>query len=555
MRTAFRCGTDTPGNATDNFSQRAVSQRVRRMSTAFFRQHLANRSAWQVSVPYQFAVGCSAAAFGVTILIFPYVQFEPRFLFYCAVLASSRLGGTGPGVLATALTGGLILLPGVSGRANAAGLLEGWPAVVAYAVISLFSVAVIAQLRHRAAILCESEQRFRVLFERSPESIFILDPNDPELVLPIIDCNAHACHQHGYERAELIGQPFGLLDRVARSRSLTDVLVQRVRTEGMVKVETPHRTKAGGRFLLEISATFINVGARELMLCMARDISERKMAEDAVRRANEQLEARVGERTGQLEQANRELEAFSYSISHDLRAPVRAIAGFAQILHEDYREQFQGEAARLFQFIQDNARRMDDLINDLLGFSKLNTHELTRSRVAMTGLAQSVIHELNTGPEKSRATFVLAELPESVGDPSLLRQVFANLIANALKFSRHSASPRVEIGFKQQDGRIVYFIRDNGVGFNMNYASKLFQVFQRLHSPDEFEGTGVGLAIVQRILQRHGGNIWAESEPGAGACFHFSLPACEPQTAEEPGRNRLLSASEVATREPMVMSP
>lgn len=505
-------------------------------------------------MPYQFAVGCSAAAFGVTILLFPYVQFEPRFLFYCAVLASSRLGGTGPGVLATALTGGLILLLGASGRANAAGLLEDWPAVVAYAVISLFSVAVIAQLRHRAAILRESEQRFRVLFERSPESIFILDPNDPELVLPIIDCNAHACRQHGYERAELIGQPFGILDRIARSRSLTDVLVQRVRTEGMVKVETPHRTKAGSRFLLEISATFINVGARELMLCMARDISERKKAEDAIRRANEQLEARVGERTRQLEQANRELEAFSYSISHDLRAPVRAIAGFAQILHEDYREQFQGEAARLFQFIQDNARRMDDLINDLLGFSKLNTHELTRSRVAMTDLAQSVIHELNTGPEKSRATFVLAELPESVGDPSLLRQVFANLISNALKFSRHSTSPRVEIGFKEQDGQPVYFVRDNGVGFNMNYAAKLFQVFQRLHSPDEFEGTGVGLAIVQRILQRHGGNIWAESEPGAGACFHFSLPICEPQTAEEPGRNRLTSAREIAPQEPVVMS-
>ena len=383
----------------------------------------------------------------------------------------------------------------------------------------------ITERKQVEASIRESEERFRVLFEHSPEPIFILDPNDPERILPVVDCNEAAGSQHGYSRDELKGQPFGLIETAARSRARAKAFVQRVRTEGMVKIETLHRHKGGHTFLLEIWASFITVSHRELVLCMARDISARKKAEDAILHSNEQLEARVRERTRQLEQANRELESFSYSISHDLRAPVRAIRGFAQIIHEDHGEKLDGEAARLFKFIVDSAVRMDELITDLLAFSNLIAHQMSRSHVDMRELAESVIAESLDGLDKPAVVIELADLPATAGDRSLLRQVLANLVGNALKFSRKATRPRIEIGACEEEDVTTYFVRDNGVGFNMNYASKLFQVFQRLHNPEQFEGTGIGLAIVHRIIQRHGGKVWAKSAPNAGATFYFSLPA------------------------------
>jgi len=392
----------------------------------------------------------------------------------------------------------------------------------------------ITERKQGEASIRESEERFRVLFEHSPEPILILDPNDPEQILPVVDCNEAAGSQHGYSRDELKGQPFGLIETAARSRARAEAFVQRVRTEGMVKFETLHRHKGGHTFLLEIWASFITVSHRELLLCMARDISARKKAEEAIRHSNEQLEARVHERTRQLEQANRELKSFSYSISHDLRAPVRAIRGFAQIIHEDHGEQLDGEVARLFKFIVDSAVRMDELIEDLLAFSQLNAHQMSGSHVDMRELAKSVIAELLDGPAKPAAIIDLADLPATKGDKSLLRQVLVNLVGNALKFSGKETQPRIEIGAREDEDGITYFVRDNGVGFNMNYASKLFQVFQRLHNPEQFEGTGIGLAIVHRIIQRHGGKVWAESAPKAGATFYFSLPTATPRGDSSP---------------------
>lgn len=374
------------------------------------------------------------------------------------------------------------------------------------------------------AAMRESEERFRVLFEHSPETIVILDPDCSKEPLTIVDCNAVACRQHGYSREDLKGQPFGVIDVATRQRARAKAFVERVRTEGVVMMETLHRHKNGHSFLMEVWASFITVRQRELVLCMARDVSERKKSEQAIRRANEQLEARVRERTRQLEQANRELEAFSYSISHDLRAPVRAIRGFAQIIHEDHSVNLSAEANRLFQFIVDSASRMDELIDDLLAFSRINAHQLTRTTIEMRGLAESVVAELTDAGQYAGAEITLGELPPAIGDPSLIRQVFVNLIGNAFKFSRKSSTPRIEVGWRTDADNTVFFVRDNGVGFNMKYAPKLFQVFQRLHNPEHYEGTGVGLAIVQRIIQRHGGRVWTESEPNAGATFYFSLP-------------------------------
>jgi len=382
----------------------------------------------------------------------------------------------------------------------------------------------ITERKQVEASIREGEERFRVLFEHSPEPILILDPHDEERLLPVVDCNEVACTQHGYSRDELKGQPFGLIGTAARSKARADAFVQRVRTEGMVKVETLHRHRDGHTFLLEIWASFINVSHRELLLCMARDISARKKTEDAIRHTNEQLEARVRERTLQLEQANRELESFSYSISHDLRAPMRAIRGFAQIIQEEHGDRLEADAARHFKFIVDSAARMDQLIEDLLTFSRLSAQPLSRARVNLRELAESVIAELMDGPVKPAAVIDLADLPATAGDQSLLRQVLINLVGNALKFTGKAAHPRIEIGWREDVDMTTYFVRDNGVGFNMNYASKLFQVFQRLHNPEQFEGTGIGLAIVQRIVLRHGGKVWAEGASNAGATFYFSLP-------------------------------
>jgi PAS domain S-box-containing protein len=372
--------------------------------------------------------------------------------------------------------------------------------------------------------LRESEERFRVLFERSPEPVFILDPHDTGRLLPILDCNEAACRQGGYSREELIGQPLARLDMGLKDRSQVARFIQRLRETRMIQMETSHRTSGGAELCVECSMSLIVLGSRELLLCMSRDVSARKRAEEAVRQLTEELEARVEERTRQLAAANRELEAFSYSISHDLRAPVRAIGGFTRILMDEHKHKLDAEMQRLLGVVSASATRMSQLIDDLLEFSKLSGEPVEGCRVAMTELARSVIDELLEHSPCPRVAVHLQELPDVEGDGSMLRQVFANLIGNALKFTRQRAEPRIDIGCEPRNSETVFFVRDNGVGFDMNYASKLFQVFQRLHSTAQFEGTGVGLALVQRIIQRHGGRVWAEGAPGAGATIYFALP-------------------------------
>jgi light-regulated signal transduction histidine kinase (bacteriophytochrome) len=246
-------------------------------------------------------------------------------------------------------------------------------------------------------------------------------------------------------------------------------------------------------------------------------------AEQALAELTRTLEQRVSERTAELERTNRELESFAYSVSHDLRAPARAMAGFAGILREDYGPELPPEALRSLGRIEDNAVRMGKLIDDLLELSRAGRTVLQPSQVNMQGLVASVVRDL--GATAAGAEFRIDALPQVEGDETLLRQVWSNLIQNALKFSRHAAPPRIEIGATRDAARIEYFVRDNGAGFEMQYAHKLFGVFERLHTPSEYEGTGVGLAIVQRIVERHGGKVSADGAPGRGATFRFSLPA------------------------------
>ena len=241
-----------------------------------------------------------------------------------------------------------------------------------------------------------------------------------------------------------------------------------------------------------------------------------------VRRHAEELEQRVRDRTAELQAANRELEAFSYSVSHDLRAPLRAVDGYALMLEEDYAGSLDAEGKRLLGVVRSEAGRMGHLIDDLLRFSQVGRRPMQRAQVDMGALASEVIAELAAAHPKARVE--LGNLPAASGDRALLRHVWTNLVANALKYSARHESPRVEVGGRIDGVEHVYWVRDNGAGFDMRYHEKLFKVFQRLHGEDEFEGTGAGLAIVQRVVARHGGRCWGEGAVGKGACFSFALP-------------------------------
>ena len=265
-------------------------------------------------------------------------------------------------------------------------------------------------------------------------------------------------------------------------------------------------------------------GKAARMIGAMMDITSRRKAENEAKTLNAELESRVAERTSQLEIANKELESFSYSVSHDLRAPLRAIEGFARVLQEDHGTQLGSEGQRYLDIITSSSRQMAVLIDDLLTLSRLGRQELKRQPVDMTSLVNRVWADSQTllhGP----VDFRLENLPGVTGDEALLRQVWANLIDNAIKFSGGKAAPVIQINGRRDDQFTIYSIADNGAGFDSKYAGKLFGVFQRLHSKEDFEGTGVGLAIVQRLVHRHGGNTWAEGRVNEGSTFYFSLPS------------------------------
>ena len=241
---------------------------------------------------------------------------------------------------------------------------------------------------------------------------------------------------------------------------------------------------------------------------------------------NQDLENKIKVRTAQLETVNNELESFSYSISHDLRAPLRTIIGFATMLEENFSGKLDDEANRITSDIKINALKMGDLIDDLLSFSRIGRQEIKKTRINTIEMVRQVITESAIPNNKAGIDWAIESLPDSKGDPNTIRQVWINLISNAVKYSRNNSQQRIEIGsfINIDKDQQVFFIRDNGIGFNEKYKHKLFKVFQRLHSADEFEGTGVGLAIVEKVISKHGGAVWVEAAVGKGACFYFSLP-------------------------------
>ncbi|HEX2854624.1 MAG TPA: PAS domain S-box protein [Opitutaceae bacterium] len=337
----------------------------------------------------------------------------------------------------------------------------------------------------------------------------------------------------GYAPAEAIGQPLSILTPPESRENDPEILRRISRGENIDHFDAVRVTKDGGRLDVSVSLSPIKdensrvVGASSI----ARDITAHKHAQEEIQRLNQELEQRVTQRTAQLEAVNRELEAFSYSVSHDLRAPLRHVDGFAGLLAKHANTTLDEKGRRYLTTISGAARQMGRLIDDLLSFSRMGRAQIKTVPVDQNAMVATVIRETRTDENVSRIEWVVSSLPTVQADPAMLRQVWFNLIDNAVKYSGKNARPRIEIGSQdaqasevEVQGEQIFFVRDNGVGFDMTYVEKLFGVFQRLHGPAEFEGTGIGLANVRRIINRHGGRAWAEGRIGEGATFYFSLP-------------------------------
>jgi PAS domain S-box-containing protein len=377
----------------------------------------------------------------------------------------------------------------------------------------------ITEERRTAKELSASELRYRRLFETAKEGILILDPGTGM----VVDVNPFLIALLGFSREQFLGKAIWELgffkDIVANEDKFSELREKEyIRYENM-----PLETIDGQRIEVEFISNVYLVNGLKVIQCSVRDVSARRKAEEEVTRLYAGLEQRVILRTAELESANKELEAFSYSVSHDLRAPLRAMDGFSQAVLEDFGGLLPDEGRRQLETIREGAQRMGALIDALLTFARLSRQPLNK-RVINTGkLVRDTLAELGSPWPDRKVEVRIEELPATSGDQVLLRQVWSNLLSNALKYTRKREKALLEIGCVKTNGVDTFFVRDNGTGFDMRYVDKLFGVFQRFHRAEDFEGTGVGLAIVQRIVQRHGGRVWAEAAVDRGSTFYFTL--------------------------------
>ena len=381
--------------------------------------------------------------------------------------------------------------------------------------------AEIIERKRAEETLRASEERFRILVENVKDyAIFGLDPQGR-----ILSWNAGAEAISGYRAEEIVGQHLSrLYPQEAIDQGWPQHELAQAAAEGRFEDEGWRFRKDGSRFWSNVTITALRDASGKLIgfSKVSRDLTERKRAEEKLAAFNEQLQ-----RTNQeLTAANTELEAFSYSVSHDLRAPLRAIDGFSQILLQEYSAALPADAQEYLRDVRTNTKYMGQLVDDLLALARLGRQPLNMQTTEPEAIVRRCLGELQRECPGRRIEIVVGQLPACSADPALLKQVWMNLLSNALKYTSRREAARVEIGGEQSNstGRPTYFVKDNGIGFDMRLADKLFGVFQRLHTAEEYEGTGVGLAIVQRIIQRHGGRIWAVGQPGRGATFSFTLP-------------------------------
>ena len=395
---------------------------------------------------------------------------------------------------------------------------------------SLLSLVALAAAAAAALWLVERRRRrggerrerwLQAIVDNIPAAVYVKDREGRYLMI-----NRHLEVLHAHPRAEVVGKteydffPPEVADILRRND-------QQVFSTGLpFECEETSHQPDGEHTYLALKFPLAESGqVPHAMGGVSTDITDRKRQERELAELNDELAHSLAE----TKAINQELEAFSYSVSHDLRAPLRAIDGFARILEEDYAPALDAEGRRVLGVVRTNAKSMARLIDDLLAFSRTSRRPMELAELDMTAVANQAVESLHLGGGLETPEIVVSALPPAQGDAAMLRQVFANLIANAVKFSRGRAAARVEVEGEARGAEAVFRVRDNGVGFDPRYAEQLFGVFQRLHKSEDFEGTGVGLAIVQRIVHRHGGRVWAEGRPGVGATFSFTLPQEETQ--------------------------
>jgi PAS domain S-box-containing protein len=384
--------------------------------------------------------------------------------------------------------------------------------------VRVTSLSDITERKNAEAAVIESETRYRTLFQSASDGIFYLSPN-----LKICEVNESFARMHGYTVDEMRNMRLFDLDTPESSRGTPERL-RGVMEGKIMEFEVEHYHKDGHTFPLSVSSNIISIGGQQLIQAFHRDITKSKQAEKEILKLNEDLELRVIQRTTELEAVNKELEAFSYSISHDLKTPLRHIKGYIEVFLDNKSAVLSQEEFGYLNKISNSASEMELLIDAILTFSRLNQAELKKKLVKSHEVVHQVIKFFSPEIQNRKITFKVAALPDVTCDEDLIRQVWTNLISNAIKYTGKVPEAVIEIGSSSTDSETIFFVKDNGAGFDMTDAKKMFGVFQRLHHPSDFEGIGIGLANVHRIVLRHAGHCEAEGEPGKGATFYFSLP-------------------------------
>lgn len=377
--------------------------------------------------------------------------------------------------------------------------------------------------RQTEQALSKSKAEFEAMFNSIPDAVVFVD-TDRKIVMN----NPALRTIFGYSDEELVGNTTQML--YADKQDYVDQGRLRYRTDANTSpgtYETRYKCKNGRTFWAETLGTQVKNVEGEILgfIGLVRDISARKQAEAEIKKHREQLAELVTERTHELETINKELEAFSYSVSHDLRAPLRAIDGFSKALLEDYNDVIDEDGKHHLSRVRHNVHHMSELIDDLLQLSRITRSELSKQTVDLSEMAKKCIERLaETSPDRMIKVSIEPDIA-AMSDKTLLDIALGNLLGNAWKYTSKNKNAHIQFGTHNKNGVPVYFVKDNGVGFNMQYYNKLFSPFQRLHKGNEFDGTGIGLATVQRIIHRHGGTVWAESEPNKGSTFFFTLPS------------------------------